>query len=248
MVRILTVLMIGLLGCPGGTEIPEIPDVLREADMQDEWRAGEIVSAETVVRLGGVDRCFASEEIPDAVWARMLGKTYRANPYVKRSDLRYLRLLHCDNEGKIHLGEMVCNKRIARLLVDIFRKLYDASYPIGRMVLPDEYDADDERQMRDNNTSCFCYRAVAKSAQLSLHARGLAVDLNPLYNPYYKRRADGTLYVQPSTARQYCDRSKSFPYKIDENDLAYKLFTANGFKWGGHWRTCKDFQHFEINP
>jgi hypothetical protein len=154
-------------------------------------------------------------------------------------------VLHWGTDNKIHLGEMVCNKLIAQKLVGIFRKLYDAHYVIGRMVLPDEYDADDEQQMRANNTSSFCYRVVAGSKTLSKHARGLAVDINTLYNPYVKKRADGSLYVQPSTARPYADRTKNFPCKIDKTDLCYRLFIEQGFKWGGSWRTVKDYQHFE---
>ena len=113
------------------------------------------------------------------------------------------------------------------------------------MVLPDVYDADDERQMRDNNSSCFCYRVIAGSNNLSYHARGLAVDINTLYNPYCRRRKDGTLFVQPATATAYCDRSRQFPYKITRNDLCVRLFKKHGFQWGGDWTTRKDYQHFE---
>jgi hypothetical protein len=72
------------------------------------------------------------------------------------------------------------------------------------------------------------------------------VDINTLYNPYYKDRTDGTRFIQPATAAEYCDRTKSFSYKIDHNDLCFKLFTEAGFEWGGDWKTCKDFQHFEL--
>ena len=195
---------------------------------------------------GSTDQDFTATEIPDNVWARMQGKTYKENPHIGRDDLRYLRLLHWDYDGKTHRGEMVCNKLIADRVVEIFRLLYEAHYPIERIVLPDEYDADDERQMRANNTSSFCYRAIAGSNKLSKHARGLAVDLNTLYNPYYKDRKDGTRFVQPATATAYCDRTKSFRYKIDHNDLAFRLFTERGFEWGGDWTSCKDFQHFEL--
>jgi hypothetical protein len=126
------------------------------------------------------------------------------------------------------------------------RQLFEARYPIQRMVLPDVYDADDETQMRDNNSSCFCYRPISGTTKLSKHARGLAVDINTLYNPYYKDRSDGTRYVQPATAVEYCDRTKTFLYKIDHDDLCFKLFTEAGFEWGGDWTSCKDFQHFEL--
>ncbi|MBR1414597.1 MAG: M15 family metallopeptidase [Prevotella sp.] len=210
------------------------------------WHAGLTVTAEAVEAFGGEDRCFAAEPIPDAVWERMQGKTYKQNPYIGRADLRHVRALHWDYDDQIHVGEMVCNKLIADRLVHILRQLYEAKYPIQRMLLPDVYDADDERQMRDNNSSCFCYRAIAGSTRLSKHARGLAVDINTLYNPCYKDRPDGTRHVQPATAAKYCDRSVSFPYKIDHQDLCYRLFTEAGFSWGGDWRSSKDFQHFEL--
>ena len=216
------------------------PDVLAE------WRAGATVSQKEVDDFGGTDRCFAAEPIPDGVWQRMQGKSYRANPYIRRRDLRHIRALHWDYDEKIHVGEMVCNKLIADRLVRILRQLFDAHYPIQRMLLPDVYDADDERQMRDNNSSCFCYRVISGSKKLSKHARGLAVDINTLYNPYYKVRADGTRYIQPATAAAYCDRTGDFPYKIDRSDLCFRLFTEAGFSWGGDWKSSKDFQHFEL--
>ncbi len=211
-----------------------------------EWQAGRTVSAETVEAFGGVDRCFAAEPIPDGVWQRMQGKTYKENPYIGRNDLRHIRALHWDYDNQIHVGEMICNAQIADRVARILRQLFDAKYPIQRMLLPDVYDADDETQMRHNNSSSFCFRAIAGSTKLSKHARGLAIDINTLYNPYYKDRADGTRFIQPATAEAYCDRTKSFRYKIDHDDLCFRLFTEAGFEWGGDWTSCKDFQHFEL--
>ena len=199
-----------------------------------------------VLTLSAQNDSFTSQPIPDSIWTQMQGKTFKPNPHIRRSDLRYLRVLHWDYDEKSHIGEMVCNKLIADKLITIFRQLYEAHYPIQRMVLPDIYDADDERQMEDNNTSCFNYRTVPGSRNLSKHARGLAVDLNPLYNPYIKKRANGTLMIQPSNGTDYCDRTKQYRYKIDKNDLAYRLFTKYGFSWGGVWKSSKDYQHFEF--
>ena len=176
----------------------------------------------------------------------MQGKTYKENPYIGRNDLRHIRALHWDYDQQMHVGEMVVGAEIADRVVRILRQLFDAKYPIQRMLLPDVYDADDEAQMRDNNSSSFCYRVVAGSAKLSKHARGLAVDINTLYNPYYKIRADGSRLVQPATAGKYLERSKEFPYKIDHRDLCYRLFIEAGFEWGGDWKSCKDYQHFEL--
>lgn len=193
----------------------------------------------------GLQEGWSSAPIPDAVWERMQGKSYTDNPYIKRSDLRYLRLLYVDKEGKEHIGEMVCNKAIADDLIAIFRELYRQRYPIERMQLIDDFDADDEKSMRANNTSCFCLRIVKGSNKLSKHAQGLAVDINPLYNPYVKVGKDGKRTIQPSNAAAYCNRQGKYPYKITAGDKCHKLFIQHGYRWGGAWRTLKDYQHFE---
>ena len=189
---------------------------------------------------------FVAMEIPDSVWQRMQGKTYVDNPHITRSDLRYLRVRHWDYDNQSHQGELVCNKLIADKLIAIFRELYASHYPIQRIRLADDYDADDERQMSDNNTSCFCYRNVPDTKKLSYHARGLAIDINPRYNPYVRYRKDGSQNVQPANGKAYADRSRAFRYKIKAGDLCHRLFLRHGFTWGGSWHSLKDYQHFEF--
>lgn len=188
---------------------------------------------------------FSIQLIPDSVFLRMQGRSWPEGCTVRRADLRYLRLSHFDAEKNEHVGEMVCNKAIANDLLEIFRELYSQKYPIQRIRLIDDYDAEDERSMRDNNTSCFCYRKVSGTTKLSKHAMGMAVDVNTLYNPYVRTGKNKRRIVEPATAVKYVDRNKSFPYKIVKGDLLYRLFIQHGFKWGGSWRTVKDWQHFE---
>lgn len=188
---------------------------------------------------------FSSAPLSDSLFARMQGLSYPKVCSVARSDLRYVRVLHVDAEGKVHTGEIVCNKAIAKDLVEIFRQLYEARYPIERIRLIDEYGADDERSMSDNNTSCFCYRTVSGSTKLSKHAKGMAIDVNTRYNPWVRKGKNGQQLVSPSNGRAYADRRKSYPYKIVKGDLLYRLFIQHGFRWGGNWRTMKDYQHFE---
>lgn len=175
----------------------------------------------------------------------MKGRSYPEGCTIGRADLRYLQLSHVDADGKEHVGEMVCNKAIAQDLLEIFKELYRQGYAIQRIRLIDDYGADDEQSMRDNNSSCFCYRTVSGTGKLSKHARGLAVDINTLYNPYVRTNNKGKRIVEPATGEPYTDRSKRTPYQIRKGDLLYRLFTQHGFKWGGNWRTMKDWQHFE---
>lgn len=187
---------------------------------------------------------FTSVALNDSLFARMQGLSYPKGCPILRADLRWVRVLHYDAKGKVHQGEIVCNKAIADDLVDIFRQLYKAKYPIERIRPIDEYGADDERSMSDNNTSSFCYRTVDGTARLSKHATGMAIDINTRYNPYVRKR-NGRLLVSPTNGRPYADRTKSFPYKIKKGDLLYRLFIQHGFRWGGNWRSMKDWQHFE---
>lgn len=196
-----------------------------------------------VVGVGAQE--FSAQPIPDSVFHRMQGRSWPEGCIIRRADLRYLRLTHVDAESKEHVGEMVCNKAIANDLIEIFKELYRQKYPIQRIRLIDDYEAVDERSMRDNNSSCFCYRKVSGTTKLSKHAMGMAVDINTLYNPYVRTGKDGRRIVEPATATKYVDRRKTFPYKIVKGDLLYRLFVQHGFKWGGSWRTMKDWQHFE---
>ncbi len=194
---------------------------------------------------------FSISEISDDLFERMKrGNTYKEDCIVPKEDLRYLLVLHKDKGGNIHQGEMVVHKLIAEDVLEIFEELYDADYPIERMVLPDNYMADDETMMRDNNSSCFNFRFISHTNRISKHGLGMAVDINTLYNPYHKTvtNEDGSVeeVIEPATGEVYLDRTKDFDYKIEKDDLCYKLFTEKGFEWGGDWTDRKDYQHFEL--
>ena len=204
-----------------------------------DMEAGTILSREDLEDID-IDELFISETISDKVFDRMDGLSYGRDCTTKREDLRYLRVLHRGFDGETHIGEIVCNKAIAKDLLYIFRQLYQEEYPIEKVLLVDEYGGDDEMSMEDNNSSCFNFRPVAGTGHLSQHAYGRAIDINPLYNPYIT--SDGFV---PVNAGDYVDRSAQNPYKIDINDLCYQLFDERGFTWGGSWNSVKDYQHFQ---
>lgn len=166
-------------------------------------------------------------------------------PAISYDELCYVHIWHYNFDGEPVEGELICNQAIAQDLVEIFYALYYHEYQIDKVRLIDEYDGDDTASMEDNNTSCFNYRLVEGSNSLSKHALGLALDINPYFNPYVTYTPDGSRHVSPEAAEVYADRSGSFPYKIDESDLCYQLFTEHGFIWGGNWNSLKDYQHFQ---
>lgn len=180
---------------------------------------------------------FFVKKIDDTIFSKIKGKSFKDNCTLPVEDLRYLHVLHKDLNGNTLEGEIICSAYIADDLLDIFQKLYQANYPVEKIRLVDEYNADDEISMRDNNSSCFNFRFISHTKRISKHGLGLAVDINTLYNSYIKYLDDGTRVLEPATAEIYPDREKNFPYKI----------TEHGFEWGGNWSDRKDYQHFEIS-
>lgn len=191
---------------------------------------------------------FYYEPLTDSVKEKITGISYpESGCTVPYEDLSYVGLLYFDFNGQSQNGELICNKAIAQDIVEIFYELYRNEYRIERVRLIDEYGGDDTASMADNNTSCFNYRVVDGTTSLSKHAYGLAIDVNPYYNPYvvFHKNGDGDTYISPPGSEIYADRSQDFAYKIDENDLCYRLFTEHGFTWGGNWNNTKDYQHFQ---
>ena len=101
------------------------------------------------------DHVFFSQPIPEAVKARMQGKSMPEKARISYDELRYLTLFYYDFEGKTQQGEMVCNKAIAHDLLCIFRTLFAEAYPINSIRLVDDFDASDEASMQANNSSSF---------------------------------------------------------------------------------------------
>lgn len=187
---------------------------------------------------------FFCQPLTEDIKDRINGLSYKEDCTVPYEDLRYVSVLYEDFNGETQSGEIICNKAIANDLLEIFYELYCSHYQIDKIRLIDEYEADDDLSCAANNTSCFNFRQVYGSNTLSKHALGLAIDINPFQNPYVTY-PDGVERISPSGSEPYADRTSGLPHMITEDDLCYRLFTEHGFTWGGHWKTLKDYQHFQ---
>ena len=134
---------------------------------------------------------------------------------------------------------MVVEKRLAEDVIEIFKELYDKKYPIEKVRLIDEYNADDNLSMNDNNSSAFCYRTIKGSNKISNHGKGMAIDINPFQNPHVIGET-----TNPVEAYMYSDRTIGHTGIIIEGDDCYNAFVERGWTWGGHWSN-PDYQHFE---
>ena len=201
-----------------------------------------VLEVEKDLEIGVSEIKFESYEIPDYILTKMIGNSIPISNMeeIDIKDLAYLQITYWGFDEKSHIGEMIVNKKVAEEVLDIFKEIYENKYPIEKIRLIDEYGANDEESMQDNNTSAFCYRVVKNSKKLSNHSLGIAIDINPLYNPYI----DGKR-IEPANAVIYKDRNINVKGIIKKGDTLYNAFIKRGWQWGGNWKTKKDYQHFE---
>lgn len=208
---------------------------------------------ESQIDFSDIDKYFMSWQIEegDNLHERINGKSYRANENVPLSSLRYLKLPHYNFDGNIQVGELIVSSEIQSDIFNIFKELFEAKYQIQSMYLIDNYwtgdaDTSDSASIDANNSSAFCYREITGGGSLSNHAYGKAIDINPQQNPYISY-SSGSPRWWHSNADSYIDRTTGLPHVITHDDLAFKVFTKYGFRWGGDWNSLKDYQHFDKN-
>ncbi len=172
--------------------------------------------------------------------AASLGATWRPGCPVEPSELVRLRVSTVGFDGVAGTGELIVHRSIADRLVEVFDQLYEARYPIERMAPVSAYGGSDDASMAANNSSAFNCRTVTGGTAWSRHAYGMAIDLNPLQNPYVR---DGI--VLPPAGSAFVDRTAHHPAMIRDDDVVVDAFTAAGWRWGGDFRSLKDWQHFE---
>lgn len=150
--------------------------------------------------------------------------------------LALLELSFFDFEGELQRGQLVVARDLADEVRDIFADVLAARFPVFGMTPVVAFDWSDDASMEANNCSAFNFRSKVGKSELSAHALGRAIDINPRQNPYmrgeltlppgavYDLRAAGTLLAAGPVVR---------------------AFEARGWVWGGRWTSLGDYHHFE---
>ncbi len=177
-----------------------------------------------------------------------------------------LRVFYFGADGAVHQGQVVAHEAIAQDVSDLFTMILKEQIPIGsvRPISDPRYDDkgvwSDYLSMDHNNSSAFNYRKVinpdGQKSRLSLHALGLALDINPLWNPCYgtplthnlsdfsAEAAAGYQAVLPKGGQYDLAHAGSF-----HNRHPVVLFLKErGWIWGGEWGNPKDLHHFQKVP
>lgn len=181
--------------------------------------------------------------LPAPLREAMRGRSWRDDPRCPPwNELALLTVEHVGFDGAVHTGELVVAAAVADELRLCFDAIFDAGFPIERMVPIHHYDADDDASMAANNASSFNFR-TAPSGRLSEHAFGLAVDINPVQNPMVIGDR-----VWPDAGAEYLDRRDVRPGMILRPGPVVEAFDAIGWEWGGDWESLKDYHHFQKKP
>jgi hypothetical protein len=175
------------------------------------------------------------------VTAADLPHSWHAGCPVAPSQLRLLTLPYRDFSGTRRTGEVVVNARVVDDVVAVFRDLYAAGFPIRSLRPVDAYGGDDDRSMAADNTSAFNCRDAVGGSGWSQHAYGLAVDVNPVENPYVFGGK-----VLPPAGSAYLDRSDHRRGMTYATSAVNRAFARRGWSWGGRWNN-PDYQHFSTN-
>ena len=163
--------------------------------------------------------------------------------------LRVIKFPYYDFNGIEHKnGEIVVLDVVADYVVNIFKELHSKKFPIYKASPIENYNGSDEKSMADNNSSCFNCREIVGGGLPSIHSYGLAIDINPIQNPYIvihniNNKKQGLLKILPVAGYHYLNRTKLKPGMTEH---IINVFAKNGFKiWGGNWDNPIDWQHFQ---
>jgi len=181
------------------------------------------------------------EPLTDSLAAELTGVSWHDGCPVALADLRLVTMPHLGFDGAVHEGELVVHAAVAGDVATVFGGLLARGFPIARMERVESFAGDDDASMAADNTSAFNCREITGGGAFSIHSWGMAIDVNPVRNPYVK----GTT-VLPTDGLAFLDRTDIRPGMIIADDAVVAAFAAAGFEWGGSWTRLQDYQHFEI--
>ncbi|WP_226646454.1 M15 family metallopeptidase [Microbulbifer variabilis] len=150
------------------------------------------------------------------------------------------------NKGALIVLDVVADNVLA-----LFNELYQRQFPI-KSAIPIEYFSKKERKTEDmNNSLAFDSRPITDGSKWSEHAYGVAIDINPLQNPYLYIDQSSKAIVVPEDAKEgYLNRAKyrvGKPLRVGMSEDVATVFAKHGFAiWGGDWNIPIDYMHFQI--
>jgi len=161
--------------------------------------------------------------------------------------LREVFVRHYDFEGNIKKGSVIMLDVMAEDCRQLFEALYEKEFPIYSVKPICQFNADDNKSMDANNASAYNPRFIAGTNDLSVHSYGMALDINPVQNPYVKfgDMASHNMKIYPAAGKNYLNRAAQQKGMLED---VIPIFYKYGFVvWGGAWNERRiDYHHFQV--
>ncbi len=151
------------------------------------------------------------------------------------NQLQLIDVYYISTDGKIHRGQILTNESIAVEIGEIFEFMLDYGFVIEKAIPIVRYNWSDSLSMADNNSYSFCYRNISYSH----HATGMAIDINPRFNPLRWKHLDRP-NIPEGAVLDTTINGTLYPGHpvVDE-------FRNKGFRWGHTFSKYYDDHHFE---
>ena len=152
--------------------------------------------------------------------------------------MKLVNIWHQGFDGEMHPGQLIVHQDAEESTIEIFKILMEESlagnidFPMTSFRPISLYDWLDELSVKMNNGSAFAPRTVGGTDEVSDHAFGSAIDINPYLNPWVKGGAVNDRY------------NVNIPGTLTADSEVVKIFKKHGWAWGGDWENSKDWQHF----
>ena len=164
------------------------------------------------------------EPLPPQMQPAMIGKSWNPGCPVPLANLRVVRVSYVGFDSQTHPGTIVVHKR----------------FPIHKVDPYDGYGT--TYAANDITVGFYCRKADDTPSEWSSHAYGMAIDINPMENPY--RNTEGSWW--PETAAKYGPRNGALG-KVTTTSSAFAIFTRHGWFWGGFYVGERNYMHFNVS-
>ena len=168
------------------------------------------------------EQALESEVVPEA---------FRDEHAFRAPELTVVPVLYhgLETSPQIHFGQLVVVDVMARTVESLFKALFRSRFGIGSVVPASEFAYDPQAITAANATTAYRLNNRPSGA-LTEHAKGWAVDFNPLLNMVLIHR-DGRTIREPENGLY----RPELPGAIGRNSIVHKHFAAHEFEWGGNW-------------
>lgn len=150
-------------------------------------------------------------------------------------ELILMDVLYKSTDQRLHQGQILTNKKIENDIRTMFVFMLENDFVIEKAIPIAHYSWSDSLSMEDNNTYSFCYRNVSYSK----HARGMAIDINPRFNPLRWKNANGSSQPENAVLDTTVNGTLYSGHRVVEE------FQRLGFRWGHTFSKYYDDHHFE---